>query len=132
MRGMGGHARPRRSRAWPFEAGDAGRDDPACDRELVDWRRLGRRLWLFALAWAGFAVLGTGSTTVLGGVLVAASAFWAGVAALGFLASVLAAVALSAFGGMLRAGERRQRLAGGDVGLMPPQVRRRQGRDGGR
>lgn len=91
----------------------------------MDWRRLGRRLSLLALGWAALAVLGVGSTTALRGDLGAAGALWAGVAAIGFLASVLAAVALSALGGMLRAGERRQRLASGDVGLMPPQVRRR-------
>ncbi len=106
-------------------AGDADRDVPVGDLQLVDWRRLGRRLWLLALGWAGLAALGIGATTALSGDPAAAGALWAGIAALGFPASVVVAVALSAVGGMLRAGESRERLAGGDVGLMPPQVRPR-------
>ncbi len=122
---MGDHARARRSGPWPVVAGDADRDVPVGYGQLVDWRRLCRRLWFLALGWAGFAVLGIGATTALSGDPAAAGALWAGVAALGFPASVVVAVALSAVGGMLRAGERRERLAGGDVGLVPPQVRRR-------
>lgn len=125
MSGRGDRDRARRRASWPVRAGDADRDVPVGARELVDWRRLGRRLWLLALGWAGFAALGVGATTALRGNPGEAGAFWAGVTALGFLASVVVAVALSALGGMLRAGERRERLAGGDVGLMPPQVRRR-------
>ncbi|MFN2556094.1 MAG: hypothetical protein ABR592_04360 [Nitriliruptorales bacterium] len=116
-------------------AGDAEVDAPEGGHGLVDWRRLARRLWLLALTWAGLGVLGAAVATLPRGAA-GAGALWAGVAALGLLASVIGTVALSALGGMLRAGERRERLAGGDVGLLPPQVRTRlreergQGRDG--
>ncbi len=94
-------------------------------RELVDWRRLARRVWVLALAWAGLGVVGTAVTATLLRGLPDSGALWAGVATLGFLATVVGVVALSALGGMLRAGERRERLAGGDVGLLPPQARTR-------
>lgn len=92
------------------------------DRELVDWWRLGRRVGLLALGWAGLGSVGAAVTAALLGGLHGSGALWVGVAAFGFFASALGAVALSAFGGMLRAGERGERLAGGDVGLVPPQV----------
>lgn len=115
--------RAHRCRRWAATlADDVG--GAAGGRDLVDWRHLGRRVWLLALTWLGFGLLGAGMTTALLGSL-GPGALWAGVAALGFLASVVAAVALSAVRGMLRAGERRERLAGGDVGLLPPQVRTR-------
>ncbi len=44
--------------------------------------------------------------------------------AVAFLAEVVI-VGGAALRGLLRAGERGDRLAGGDVGLLPPQVRRR-------
>ncbi len=119
------------------QAGKAGAADDGEEgaRNLVDWRRLARRLWLLALMWIALGMVGGVVTTALLGRGAGVGALWAGIAALGFLACVLATVALSAIVGMLRAGERRERLAGGDVGLLPPQVRTRLGngrRPGGR
>ena len=119
------HDRTHRRRRRTETAGKADVVDQEVGRQLVDWRRLAHRVWLLALVWAGLGFLGAAVTAMLLGVAAAPGALWAGVAALGFLASVVGVVALSALGGMLRAGERRERLAGGDVGLLPPQVRTR-------
>lgn len=100
------------------------RTSPA--EQLIDWRRLGRRLGLSAVvmftlalvAWMGSGWLGSGlDTGDLPG--------FVGLAFGGMFLAELVFVGGSALRGLLRAGERGERLAGGDVGILPPQVRRR-------
>lgn len=98
------------------------------ERELVDWRRVRRRLGRVLVVAATVAVLGSAVTLVLTGT--AAALLWTGVAALLSVVGVVLVVSATALQGMLRAGERGDRLAGGDVGLLPPQVRTGP-RDGG-
>lgn len=92
---------------------------------LLDWARIGRRvgwsaavlLLLSVLAWLGIG-LATGGPDLgdLGGYL--------GLAAAGMFVAELVFVGGAALRAMVRAGERGERLAGGDVGLLPPQVSR--------
>lgn len=88
---------------------------------LVDWRRAARALAAVVLAWAALAILGTAGTWVLVGV--GHPGIWIGVATLGAVATAVAVLAGTALRGMLRAGERGERLAGDDVGLLPPRRR---------
>ncbi|MBW3621452.1 MAG: hypothetical protein KY461_14500 [Actinobacteria bacterium] len=97
---------------------------------LVDWSVAGRRLRLSALVLLGLALV----AWVVGGLLhdgVAVRDVWGylGLAAVGMFLAEIVVVGGSALRGMLRAGERGERLAGGDVGLLPPQLTRRR-RDG--
>ncbi|MDX1657569.1 MAG: hypothetical protein R3343_02000 [Nitriliruptorales bacterium] len=101
---------------------------------LVDWRRLGRRLGLSAtilLSFAAVAWLVVGLVT--DGVDPGELPGYLGLALGGMFVAELIFVGGSAVQGLLRAGEEGERLAGGDVGLLPPQVRRklfgRRGRD---
>lgn len=93
---------------------------------LVDWPRAGRRLGRSALALAAAAVVGWVVTSLVtgswrGGTL----GNWMGLALAGMLLVELWVVGGSALRGMLRAGEEGHRLAGDDVGILPPQLRRR-------
>lgn len=93
----------------------------------MDWRRTGRRLRRSGLLLLGGAVaawLLVGLAT--GGPRAAELGNYVGVALVGMLVVEIVVVGGSALRGMLRAGERGERLAGGDVSLLPPQV---QGRD---
>ncbi len=93
---------------------------------IVDWHRLGRRLRFTVTTLLVAAVLAWLVVGATGGALtLRALAAWIG-AALGalFVAEVVL-VGGSALRGMLRAGERGHRLAGGDVGMLPPQLGRR-------
>jgi hypothetical protein len=106
--------------------------DPEVSPEagLIDWGRAARRLGVLAVLWAVAAGLGSLGTAALTGD--AATGPWLGVAAFGLGLSAVGVVAVSAVRGMLRAGDRGERLAGDDVALRPPQIRRRRRRDRGR
>jgi len=89
------------------------------DHDLVDWRRTARRMRA-----SGVVLLGL---TVVAWLASGALFTWLGVA-LGVLFVVeVVVVGGSALRGMLRAGQRGERLAGPDVGLLP--TRRRRQRD---
>ena len=109
-------------------SGDPVSSDPlrSDERPLVDWARTGRRLRrvvalltiLVVVVWAVLGVVGDGGFELrLLGEL----------AGLGLLVAIAAEVVIVgsvALAGMLRAGERGERLAGSDVSLLPPQLRR--------
>lgn len=98
------------------------------ERPLIDWARTGRRLrrvaaFLASLVVVAWVVLGlagdSGFQLRLLGELVG----------LGLLVAIAAEVVIVgsvALAGMLRAGEQGERLAGSDVSLLPPQLRRGQ------
>lgn len=105
-----------------------GADHAAPGAPIVDWTRTARRLVTslsiiavaVTLIWLGGAVFGEGPRLRLLAELVG----------LGLLAAFVVEVVVvggSAVRGMLRAGERGERLARTDVSLLPPQVRRRGG-----
>lgn len=97
---------------------------------LVDWSRVGRRVGLSAVVLAVLTVVVWLATGLLGdGLSLRSLAGWGGLAlGLMFLAEVVL-VGGAAVRGMLRAGERGERLAGGDVSILPPQLTRRRRRD---
>lgn len=93
---------------------------------LVDWSVAGRRLRLSAIVLIGLAVV----AWIVGGLLHDGPALrdlwgYLGLAAAGMFLAEIVVVGGSAVRGMLRAGARGERLAGGDVGLLPPQLSRR-------
>jgi hypothetical protein len=92
---------------------------------LIDWSRLGRRMAVVALGWVLVIALGAAVTAALAGLTRGALLLWLGLGAVGLVASAITLIAASAVGGMVRAGDRGQRLSSDDVGLSPPQVRRR-------
>lgn len=95
---------------------------------IVDFTRAARRvrrsaLLLFPAALVGWLVVG-----VLGrGPDPADLGAWGGLALLGMFLVEVVVVGGSALRGMLAAGDRGERLAGGDVGLLPPQLTGRRG-----
>lgn len=93
---------------------------------LVDWEQTIRRLRRTAVA-LGSAAFGGWLLTGLagGGVRPAALGGWLGGALLVMFVAEVVIVGGSALRGMLRAGDRGERLAGRDVGLLPPQLRGR-------
>lgn len=101
---------------------------PATERQdaLVDWARTGRRmrrvvLTLGVLVLALWTVDGfTGGTGFRWRILGELT----GLALLVTIAAEIAIVGGAAVVGMFRAGERGDRLAGSDVSLLPPQLRR--------
>jgi hypothetical protein len=102
--------------------------DPYAGR-LVDFRATARRvrrsatvlLGLALGAWVVTSVAGAGfDPTDLGG--------WIALALAGMFVAEIVFVGGSALRGMLRAGEQGERLAGGDVGLLPTQLMRRRKR----
>lgn len=93
---------------------------------IVDWRRTARRLRGQLLAIAGLVVVGWFVLGLLGDGLTAR--LLAELTGLGVFLAFLAEVVVvggSAVRGMLRAGERGERLASADVTLLPPQLRGR-------
>lgn len=93
---------------------------------VVDWSRTARRL---RRSLAAIAVLVVGVWLVLGALAGGVDLrLLAELVGLGLLASFLVEVVVVGGGavrGMLHAGERGERLSGGDVSLLPPQVTRR-------
>lgn len=90
---------------------------------IVDFPRAARRLRASAIVLGAAAVVGWVVAGVAGdGVHVADLGGWIGAALLGMFLVELVVVGGSALVGMLRAGDRGERLAGRDVGLLPPQV----------
>lgn len=112
-------------------AAGAPRPDPAPEPSsatpapIVDFSRAARRVRrsagvLGTLALVGWVVVGL----VTGGPDPADLGAWVGLALLGMFVVEVVVVGGSAARGMLNAGDRGQRLAGGDVGLLPPQLSR--------
>lgn len=101
---------------------------------IVDFSRAGRRvrrsaLVLGSLALAGWVVTGLAA----GGLDPTDLGAWGGLMLLGMFLVEVFVVGGSALRGMLNAGDRGERLAGGDVGLLPPQLKRgRASEDDGR
>lgn len=94
------------------------------DRDLLNWRRIGRRLVRLLIAAVAIVILGIAVTSgITGEVSRGGALLWVGVGALLLVVGAVLVVSVSALRGMLRAGDRGDRLAGGDVGLLPPQVR---------
>lgn len=98
-------------------------DDPGAVG-LVDWGRTGRRVRASVLVltavvvvvWTVLSLLGDGfDLRTLGGLV--------GLAFAVLFVVELVVVGGAAVGGMLRAGERGERLSSGDVGLLPPRIR---------
>lgn len=99
------------------------------DEPVVDFAWVRRRIGVVGAVWAALAVLGAVlSAGLAGGLSAAAVRLWLGVAGLGTVVSAVGLVAWSALRGMVRAAERGDRLAGDDVGLLPPRRRRDRGR----
>lgn len=104
-------------------------DTPEVEAPLLDWARIGRRIgWsaaaLGTLAVATWLVVGLAS----GGPALADLGGYLGLAAGGMFVAELVVVGGAAVRALLRAGERGERLAQRDVGLLPPQVTRWMGR----
>lgn len=94
---------------------------------MLDLVRTGKRLRRAALACAAGVLVAWPIVGVIGGTgltlrLLGELAGWG---VLAVLVAEILIVAFAAISGMLRAGARGDRLAGGDVGLLPPQLRRR-------
>lgn len=95
----------------------------AHEAPIVDFARAGHRIRLSAavlgtLALVGWVVVGLAT----GGPDPADLGGWAAGALAGMFLVEVVVVGGSALRGMLRAGDRGERLAGGDVGLLPPQL----------
>jgi len=100
-------------------------DDPLVGT-LVDWGRTARRIRRSALVIGVAVVLGwlvVGVATGGPSLRDLGAALFVGLVAMVVVEFVV--VGGSAVRGMLAAGERGERLAGGDVTLMPPQLRRK-------
>ncbi len=90
---------------------------------IVDFSRAARRVRASALVLGSAALVAWLVSGVLaGGPDPADLGAWAGVALLGMFLVEVWVVGGSALRGMIRAGDRGERLAGGDVGLLPPQL----------
>lgn len=93
---------------------------------VVDWARAGRRLRASALVLGALAVGGWVVTgLVAGDIDPARLGNWVGLALAGMFAVEVVVVGGSAVRGLLRAGDRGDRLAGPDVSVVPPQLTRR-------
>lgn len=117
---------PAETQAGPAATPDRGVLPPPADPPIVDFSRAARRvrrsaLVLGSLALAGWLVTGL----VAGGPVVSDLGAWGGLALFGMFLVEVVVVGGSALRGMVNAGDRGERLAGGDVGLLPPQMTRR-------
>jgi hypothetical protein len=93
------------------------------DHGLVDYTRTARRMRTSAMVLGAVALMGWLATGIVtGGLTVRALGAWLAVVILGMFVVEVVVVGGSALRGMLRAGDRGERLAGGDVGLLPPQL----------
>jgi hypothetical protein len=93
----------------------------------VDWARAGRRLRASALVIGTIVAIGSLATWLLSGAPEAGTWLFGGLLAM-FVVEVVV-VGGSAVSGMLRAGERGDRLARSDVSLLPARVQRVHRRD---
>lgn len=101
-------------------------DDPFVGR-LVDWRRTALRVRRSAMVVSTTAVVAWLVLGVFrGGPRLADLAVLVFIALVVMLVVEFVVVGGSAIRGMLRAGEQGERLASGDVMLIPPQLRRKQ------
>ncbi len=91
--------------------------DPA---PLLDFAAVRARLRRLVLGAAVVAVVGMGAEAVTGGAVGAVLGRWVGVFGVLVLLGAAAVVALSALGGADRVQRRGERLAGDDVGFLPP------------
>lgn len=93
---------------------------------LVDWSRTARRLRRLVLVVGAGVVVTWLTVGALGaGFVLTALAELVGLGLLVVIAGEVVVVGGSALRGMLAAGERGDRLASGDVSLLPPQLTRR-------
>lgn len=96
---------------------------------LVDWGRVGRRIGVTAAVTVGGCLVLWLVTGLLGdGLTAGALGGWLGLGVGVLFVAEVVFVGGAALRGMLRAGARGDRLAGGDVGILPPQLRRRRPR----
>lgn len=94
--------------------------------DLLEHGRTARRVRWLVVTVGALTVLGLAATWIAtGGISPDAFVLWLGLAALVTVLGAMAIVALAALRGMLRAGDRGERLADRDVGLIPPQLRSR-------
>lgn len=90
---------------------------------LVDFGRAARRVRASALVLGSLALAGWLVSGLVGGGLDASDlGAWLGLALAGMFLVEVVVVGGSALRGMIHAGDRGERLAGGDVGLLPPQL----------
>lgn len=90
---------------------------------LVDFAATARRVRLSSVVLGSLAVgAWLASSLVAGSVRFGALGAWLGGALFGMFLVEVVVVGGSALRGMLHAGDRGERLAGGDVGLLPPQL----------
>jgi len=103
-----------------------GSQDEPVDTAIVDWPRTGRRMRRVALVLAGLVVVAWVARGLLSdaGFTGRSLGELVGLALLVAFVAEVVVVGGAALGGMLRAGERGERLAGSDVSLLPPQLRR--------
>lgn len=96
--------------------------EPDAGPQLVEWEDTARRVRRSALVLGGLALVGWAVSGALdGGAWTLRSlGTWAGFAVLAMFVAEVVVVGGSAARGLLRAGERGERLSGGDVGLFPP------------
>ena len=101
--------------------------DPSSETSpLIDWGRTGRRLRRVVLVLAVVVIVGWVAIGITsdGGFRLRVLGEMTGLALLVAIAAEIVIVGSVALTGMLRAGERGERLAGSDVSLLPPQARR--------
>ena len=107
-------------------APSAAPEPPPETAPLIDWGRTGRRLRRVVLVLTVVVIVGwiAIGTTSDAGFRLRVLGELTGLALLVAIAAEILIVGSVALAGMLRAGERGDRLAGSDVSLLPPQVRR--------
>lgn len=96
---------------------------PPAGPTIVDWRRMGHRLRRSAVAIGLLVLTGWIVTGLVGdGVAVRDLGTWTGIGLAAMFVAELIVVGGAAVRGLLRAGDRGDRLARGDVGILPPQL----------
>lgn len=117
---------PAEAGAVPAAAAERDAIPPRADPPIVDFSRAARRVRRSTLVLGSLALAGWLATGVVaGGPVVSDLGAWGGLALFGMFLVEVVVVGGSALRGMVNAGDRGERLAGGDVGLLPPQLTRR-------
>lgn len=94
--------------------------------DLLEHGRTARRVRRLVVIVGVLGLVGFAATWLVdGGLSADVFLLWAGLVALAAVLGAMVIVAAAAFRGMLRAGDRGERLADRDVGLIPPQLRAR-------